>query len=63
MFLPGTITLYLSGIYGVCEAASGGQDLIQKYLLALALLANALLANAIFLPRFIRHFRQHSNKK
>jgi len=49
--LPGAIAYTYLGYIGR-EAASGGEDLIQKAMLALA-----LLAIVAFLPRFIARFR------
>ena len=49
--LPGAIAYTYLG-YAGREAVGGGEDLIQKGLLALA-----LLAVVAFLPRFIAHFR------
>ena len=49
--LPGTIAITYLG-YAGREAAAGGDDLIQKGLLALG-----LLAIVAFLPRFIRRLR------
>lgn len=50
--LPGAIAYTTLGYLGR-EAATGGEDLIQKALLALALLASVL-----FLPRLIKHLRK-----
>lgn len=54
--LPGAIAYTYLG-YAGREAVGGGEDLIQKALLALA-----LLAFAAFLPRIIRYFRVNEQK-
>ncbi|NOQ78072.1 MAG: sulfurtransferase, partial [Gammaproteobacteria bacterium] len=54
--LPGAIAYTYLGYIGR-EAATGGESLIQKTMLALA-----LLAIVAFLPRFISQFR-HASKK